>query len=91
MKNQIIVFQKHIVRERCYIKNKTWTEVLKDNLVGINPASVLCVTPRRAEFTEEIKASHCWSSIDYCVIFIGGVHVEVDGTFEEVIFKLNTF
>lgn len=91
MKNQIVVFQKHIVRERYWIKNKTWTEVLKENLVGVNPAHVSCVTPARAQFTEEVKATHCWSSIDYCTLFIHGVHVEVDGTLDEVIHKLNNF
>ena len=91
MKNQIIVFQKHIVREAYWNKNQTWTEVLQENLVGINPAHVSCVTPRRSVLTENQKATHCWSSLDYCVLFIHGVHVEVDGTLDEVVAKLNAY
>jgi hypothetical protein len=91
MNNRLIILQKHLFTPAWAHKGREWVDVKKENLIAINPAHVSCVTPRQSFASEEDKRTHLCSDYNFCTLYVKGVHVDVDGTLDEVVAQLNAF
>jgi hypothetical protein len=87
MPNKFVMIQGHVSRKRTKEVEQRWTEILKENMVAINPALISKIyhRPFICDENEYIVSNPKMTTI----LFTYGVYIEVCGTVEEVVAHIN--